>query len=96
MAKYRVGVIASGRIAREHGRGWTRCERTGIVAIADSHPAALASYAEDFGVESTYLDYREMMEKEELDIVIPDDDAREITRVSDVIAVVEPLLTKKS
>lgn len=69
MSKYRVGVIASGRIAREHGRGWTRCERTGIAAIADSHPEALASYAADFGVESTYLDYREMMAKEELDIV---------------------------
>ena len=68
-AKYRVGVIASGRIAREHGRGWAECEHTEIVACADSHPEALASYAKDFDVKSTYLDLREMMEKEELDIV---------------------------
>ncbi len=67
--KYRVGVIASGRIAREHGRGWAECEHTDIVACADSHPEALASYAQDFNVKSTYLDYREMMEKENLDIV---------------------------
>ena len=66
MAKYRVGVIASGRIAREPGRGWTQCEHTEIVAIADSHPEALSSYASDFNVKATYLDYREMMAKEDL------------------------------
>jgi predicted dehydrogenase len=68
-AKYRVGVIASGRIAREHARGWAECEHTEIVACADSHPEALRSFATDFSVKSTYLDYREMLDKEELDIV---------------------------
>ena len=68
-AEYRVGVIAAGRIAREHGRGWKECEHTEIVAIADSHPEALAEYARDFDVKATYLDYREMMAKENLDIV---------------------------
>ena len=68
-AEYRVGVIASGRIAREHGRGWAECEHTRIVAIADSHPEALAEYGRDFDVKSTYLDYREMMATEDLDIV---------------------------
>lgn len=67
--KFRVGVIASGRIAREHGRGWQECERTEIVANADSHPEALASYAEEFDIPSRYLDYREMLDKENLDIV---------------------------
>lgn len=70
-AKYRVGVIASGRIAREHGRGWTECEHTEIVAIADAHPQALIDYGRDFNVpaEHHYLDYREMLDKENLDIV---------------------------
>ena len=67
--KFRVGVIASGRIAREHGRGWRECEHTEIVAIADAHPEALAEYARDFEVQSQYLDYREMLDKEQLDIV---------------------------
>jgi len=67
--KYRVGVIASGRIAREHGRGWSECEHTEIVAIADIHPQSLEVYGEDFGVEKRYLDYREMLDKENLDIV---------------------------
>jgi UDP-N-acetyl-2-amino-2-deoxyglucuronate dehydrogenase len=67
--QYRVGVIASGRIAREHGRGWTECERTEIAAIADSHPQALEEYGRDFNVGKRYLDYREMLDKENLDIV---------------------------
>ena len=66
-AKYRVGVIASGRIAREHGRGWAECEHTEIAAIADAHPEALASYAADFDVKTTYTDYREMLERAEID-----------------------------
>jgi len=68
-ARLRVGIIASGRIAREHGRGWTECEHTEIVALGDRNAEALAEYASDFGVKATYLDYREMLDKEELDIV---------------------------
>ena len=68
-ATYRVGVIASGRIAREHGRGWAECKHTEIVAIADAHPEALSSYASDFNVKTQYIDYREMLDKEELDII---------------------------
>ncbi len=68
-AKFRVGVIASGRIARAHGRGWSQCEHTEIAAVADTHPEALASYAKDFGVKARYRDYREMLDKENLDIV---------------------------
>lgn len=68
-ARYRVGIIASGRIAREHARGWQTCEHTEIAAIADSHPQALAQFGHDFGVRRRYLDYREMLAREELDII---------------------------
>lgn len=68
-AQYRVGIIASGRIAREHARGWQQCAQTEIVAIADLHPQALAQFGDDFGVERRYLDYREMLAQEALDIV---------------------------
>ncbi len=51
---------------------------------------------EELGVDS--LNGLELLWEleEELEIVIPDDDVREITKVSDVITVVEPLLAKKS
>ena len=52
--KYRVGVIASGRIAREHGRGWTECEHTQIVALGDVHPESLLVYGDDFGVPHSH------------------------------------------
>lgn len=68
-ARYRVAIIASGRIAREHARGWQACEHTEIVAIADSHPEALEVFGNDFTVPNRYLDYREMMTKERPDIV---------------------------
>jgi len=68
-ARYRVAIVASGRIAREHARGWQACEYTDIVAIADSHPEALEVFGNDFNVANRYLDYREMLEKERPDIV---------------------------
>jgi len=68
-ARYRVAIIASGRIAREHARGWQACEHTEIVAIADAHPEALEVFGNDFNVSNRYLDYREMMAKERPDIV---------------------------
>lgn len=68
-ARYRVAIIASGRIAREHARGWQACEHTEIVAIADAHPEALEVFGNDFNVANRYLDYREMMAQERPDIV---------------------------
>src|SRR4051812_41143557 len=59
-APYRVGIIASGRIAREHARGWQECEHTQIVAIADSHPQALAEFGHDCGIIPRYLVLWEM------------------------------------
>ena len=40
-----------------------------IVSIADSDPDGLRAAGERIGVEKLYLDYREMMEKENLDLV---------------------------
>ncbi|MEZ4682746.1 MAG: Gfo/Idh/MocA family oxidoreductase [Caldilineaceae bacterium] len=54
---------------REHARGWQACEHTEIVAIADAHPEALATFGDDFNVANRYLDYREMLEQEKPDIV---------------------------
>ena len=67
MAKYRVGVVACGSIARAHGRGWTENPETEIVALADTNPEALAEYGEQFGVPSEhhYAEMREMMREEQ-------------------------------
>ena len=41
-----------------------------IVAIADQRPDSLDKAAKKYGIESTYADYREMLEKEDLDGVV--------------------------
>ncbi|MGH2458682.1 MAG: Gfo/Idh/MocA family protein [Chloroflexota bacterium] len=71
MARYRVGVIACGGIARAHGRGWQGAEAVEIAALADTSAAALTEYGDAFGVspEHHYRDYRDMLDRERPDIV---------------------------
>ena len=81
MSRYKVGFIGTGNasvkpsadgfaMAYRHARGYRRradaCE---IVACADIVEANARAFAKEYGFERTYTDYREMLEKEELDIV---------------------------
>jgi predicted dehydrogenase len=70
--KYRVAVI--GRTGRgDYGHGldevWKHVGQTTIVAVADEDAEGRAETAKDLGVEKTYADYREMLEKERPEIV---------------------------
>ncbi len=71
MARYRVGIIACGSIARMHAAAWKATPEVEIVALADTFPAALADFGRDYGVsvEHCYTDYRRMLDGEHLDIV---------------------------
>lgn len=71
MARYRVGIIACGTIARAHARGWRSHPQTDLVAIADSNEEALKEFGEAWGIppEHRYTDYRQMLDREKLDIV---------------------------
>ena len=69
MAKYRVGMIATGYIARWHARGWEAVDEVEMVALADSHEGARSAFGEEFGISRRYTDYREMLDEEDLDIV---------------------------
>ena len=44
-------------------------ERVEVVAACDIDEAKLKRYAEHCGIQHTYTDYNEMMEKEDLDCV---------------------------
>ena len=82
-AEYRVGIIGCGRkpgvgsdgrrvgggIAENHARGYEAHGRTRIVAAADISQENLDSFQERHQVPAGYLDYREMLAKEHLDIV---------------------------
>ena len=71
MAKYRAGIIACGLIARAHARGWESAPEVELAAEADSDPQALKDMGEQHGVgpEHRYTDYRQMLDREGLDIV---------------------------
>ena len=65
----RVGMIGLGRFVNNNvlpaylGRG------VNVVAAADPEPAARERVQRQFGLASTYADYREMLDRERLDVV---------------------------
>lgn len=67
--KYRVGIIGCGGIARLHAHGYQGVEEVEIVAIADPVEDALNDFGESYNIQTRYLDPREMLDKENLDIV---------------------------
>ena len=69
---FRVGVIgASGKGDYGHGIdvAFAGLERAEIVAVADLQPAGLEKAARRLEVERPYVDYRQMLAREKLDIV---------------------------
>lgn len=68
----RAGVIgATGRGNYGHGLGdaFTALDRTPVAAMADADQAGGAEAARRFGGATHYLDYREMLARERLDVV---------------------------
>ena len=54
-----------------HAGGFTHCDRTELVACADLRVDVMAEFGKRYNIPTSgqYTDYREMIEKEELDIV---------------------------
>ena len=73
MSQYRTGIIACGIIARVHARGWLGVsdKPTKISALSDTNPDAQNEFGDFFEVDPTsrYTDYRDMLDKENLDFV---------------------------
>ncbi len=80
--KYRAAIIGCGRVAWlldndplipkkpcSHAGAYKAVERIEIAAAADIDPVRLRAFSEQYGVDRTYSDYREMLEKERPDIV---------------------------
>ncbi|WP_134703063.1 Gfo/Idh/MocA family protein [Ammoniphilus sp. YIM 78166] len=82
MKTYRVGIIGCGkpqkiqpgvsagyRIAYSHGMAYQATERVEIAAAADVVEENARGYADAFGVPAIYTDYKDMLQKEQLDFV---------------------------
>ncbi len=80
MGKFRVGFIGTGKrrerpgpmgyaMAYQHAEAYRKLPDCELVACADIVEENARDFAETFGITRIYTDYREMLEKEQLDIV---------------------------
>ena len=69
MATYRAAIIGCGGIGREHARAYTTIPGVEVVAGAEIDPENARRFAEQFGTARMYEDYREMLQKETLDLI---------------------------
>ena len=68
--RVRVGIIGAGWAGQAHAKHYQRLPWVDIVAWADIVPGLARAAANDLGVVAEiYLDYRDMLEKEDLDAV---------------------------
>lgn len=65
--KFRFAIVGCGAIGRVHARAITKLEDAQLVAVSDLKAENSAKMAEDFGCNA-YTDYREMFQKEKIDI----------------------------
>ncbi|MEG2003482.1 MAG: Gfo/Idh/MocA family oxidoreductase [Clostridia bacterium] len=68
MKKFRVAIIGCGNIFPMHAVSVTRCPNAELVAVCDTKEDRAKAKAQEFGCKY-YLDYKEMIEKENLDVV---------------------------
>ncbi len=66
---YRVAFIGTGGISRTHARYYVANRDTEIVAACDIDPEKLRGFQEDFQVPAGYADYRELLAREQPDLV---------------------------
>jgi UDP-N-acetyl-2-amino-2-deoxyglucuronate dehydrogenase len=67
--KIRIGIICCGRVSKNHfGSIEKHCDEMDIVAICDIDAVVLGAHAEKYKVPA-YHDMREMLQKEQLDLV---------------------------
>jgi len=70
MAKYRVGIIGTGFGAKVHAPMMNFHEGFEVVAIASVSRGNVKNVKKLSGVENVYTDWRQMLEKEQLDFVV--------------------------
>ncbi|MDE0637281.1 MAG: Gfo/Idh/MocA family oxidoreductase [Candidatus Poribacteria bacterium] len=68
--KYRVAIVGCGGISHAHGNAWRNVSEIEIVGACDEKFEALSRFATEYNVENTYNDLRQMLEKQNPDILV--------------------------
>ena len=84
---YRAGLIGCGGVSRSHSAGLQAARGVTLVALADVYPPNLETAARAYGVDRTYGDFREMIEREASVVTLcrefPPDTVRWVSRKLD-------------
>ena len=67
--RYRAAVIGTGKMSRGHAHAFVSNPQVDLIAASDISEAARSTFAEEFGVPTTYADAGEMLAKERPDLV---------------------------
>ncbi|MBC8227954.1 Gfo/Idh/MocA family oxidoreductase, partial [bacterium] len=69
MKRYRVGIVGCGNISRTHMHAYRAAFAVDVVAAADIQEEKLSAFSEEYRISALYTDYKEMLDKENLDII---------------------------
>jgi predicted dehydrogenase len=69
MVNYRAGIVGCGAIGNAHVAAYLSIEGIEVAACSDTNPTNLDMFSEKYHVAKKYVDYKEMLESEGLDIV---------------------------
>jgi len=70
MKKYNVVVIGCGVMAEEYLKMLTDLPQMKVVGVADRKPKRAKEYADKFGAESHTTDYRDLIKRKDVDVVL--------------------------
>lgn len=65
----RIGIVGVGMIGRHHLQKYVGLSDAKVVAVSDVNEKALAEVAEKYQVPHTYTDFRELLQRDDLDAI---------------------------
>ncbi|MFQ6096900.1 MAG: Gfo/Idh/MocA family oxidoreductase, partial [Armatimonadota bacterium] len=68
-ARLNVGIIGTGIIGKSHLRRYADIEDAEVVAVCDIRADAARDAATQFGVPHVFVDYRKLLQMDEVDAV---------------------------
>ncbi len=69
MKRYRIGIVGCGSISHTHMHAYRTAFAADVVAASDIQEEKLKAFSEEYRVTGLYTDYKEMLDKENLDII---------------------------
>lgn len=69
LKEIRVGIIGTGMISHTHMQRYAKIPNAKVVAVCDLNQEKLDAWRAQYGVESGYTDYRELLKRDDIDAV---------------------------